>query len=160
MPLRPRVLAGGSGGRPPRALAGTSRLLVLLVLVAKVWAVARLPDEARAVALPLAAMLGRWACVVQCYGGSVPAGAEAGAALVGRARLREFGWASALAFGITLAALDAIGLVVLLAAILITVAIRVQAYRRHGGVGPWVLGMSTELAETVALVVLAALARA
>ena len=38
------------------------------------------------------------------------------AQLVGRARLREFGWASALAFGATLAALDAVGLVVLLAA--------------------------------------------
>lgn len=153
------VLAGGSGGRTLRDLGGAGRVVVGLVLVAKVWAVARLPGDARTIALPLAAMLARWAVVVQCYGGS-PAGAPGGAAqLIGRARLREFGWASVVAFGVTLAALDAVGLLVLLAATLTTVGIRVRAYRRHGGVSEPLLGVSAELVETVALLVLAALAR-
>jgi cobalamin synthase len=129
------------------------------VLVAKLWAVARLPADARTLALLLACMLGRWAVVVQCYGGS-PAGVRGPAAqLVGRARLREFGWASAVAFGTTLAALDAVGLVVLLAATLTTLGLRVFAYRRLGGIDGRVLGASSEMVELVVLCVLAGLAR-
>lgn len=165
------VLAGGSGGRTLRDLAtaaggATARpsaagiVVAAVVVLVKLWALARLPDGARTVALPLACMLGRWAVVVQCYGGSVVGANGLAAQIVGRARLREFGWASVLAFGATLAALDAVGLLVLLAATLTSVGIRVLAYRRAGGVSGAVLGASTELVETVALVVLALLARA
>jgi adenosylcobinamide-GDP ribazoletransferase len=165
------VLAGASGGRTLRelatatgAVAGRSSAIGVAVagtvLVLKLWALARLPDGARTLALPLAGMLGRWAVVVQCYGGT-PAGAGGLAAqMIGRARLREFGWASAVAFGVTLAALDAVGLLVVLAATLTAVGIRVLAHRRAGGMSGPVLGASTELVETAALVVLAALARA
>jgi cobalamin synthase len=63
------------------------------------------------------------------------------------------------AFGTTLATLDAVGLVVLLSATLTTIGIRVLAYRRLGGVNGMVLGVSSELVETVTLAVLAGLAR-
>jgi cobalamin synthase len=153
------VVALASSGRTLRALTPPGRVLPWAVLAGQVWAVAVLPAGARLLALPLACMLGRWAVVVECYGGS-PAGASGLAAqLVGRARLREFAWASAVAFGTTLAALDAVGLVVLLAATLTAVGIRVVAYRRLGGVDGRVLAVSGELVTLVVLAVLAGLAR-
>src|SRR5262249_58310415 len=77
--------------------------------LAKLWALLRVPEAARPVALVLAPMLGRWAVVVQCYGGAPGAARGLAAALVGRARLREFGWASTAAFVVTLAVLGAPG---------------------------------------------------
>ena len=165
------VLAAGSVGRTVRTLANAGRrpdrhgltlggfALAVSVVAAKVWAVWRIPGGGRTAALVLAGMLGRWAIVVQCYGGTPAAGSGQAARLVGRARLREFGWASAIAFAATLATLDAIGLLVLLAATLTTIALRVAAYRRSGGVGAPLLDVSLELVETVVLLVLAGLAR-
>jgi adenosylcobinamide-GDP ribazoletransferase len=125
----------------------------------KLWALLRIPEAARPLALVLAAMLGRWAIIVQCYGG-VPSTARGLAAdLVGRARLREFGWASSVTFAVTLALLDAIGLVVLLAVTLATVGFRILAYRRAGGLTGRLLMATAELIETIGLLVLGALAR-
>jgi adenosylcobinamide-GDP ribazoletransferase len=164
-------LAAASGGSTVRTLASVGResgqrraslgglALSASVLAAKVWAVRHIPGGGRVLALVLAAMLGRWAIVVQCYGGAPPAGSGQAAPLVGRARLREFGWASAIAFATTLAALDAVGLLVLLAATLTTIALRVAAYRRAGGVSGPLLDVSLELVETVVLLALAALVR-
>jgi cobalamin synthase len=146
-------------GTTPSVRSVTGITLAVAVVLTKIWAVSRLPDGGRAVGLVLAAMLGRWAVVVQCYGGTAAPGSGPAGQVVGRARLREFGWASAAAFATTLAALDAIGLVVLLAATLTTIAIRLAAYRRAGGVSGAVLGVSLELVEAVVLLVLAALAR-
>ena len=153
------AFARGRQGTAPGVRSAAGITLAIVVVLAKIWAVSRLPDGGRAVGLVLAAMLGRWAMVVQCYGGSPAPGSGLAGQVVGRARLREFGWASAAAFATTLAVLDAIGLVVLLAATLTTIAIRVAAYRRAGGVGCAVLGVSLELVEAVVLLVLAALAR-
>ena len=177
------VLAAASGGRTLAGLAsaagalgargGPSAMLARLrarpsaagvavaagFFLAKVWALLRVPEAARPLALTLAPMLGRWAVVVQCYGGSPGAARGLAAVLVGRARLREFGWASALVFAATLAVLDAVGLVVLLAVTLATVALRVLAYRRAGGLTGRLLAATAEVIETVTLVVLALLAR-
>src|SRR5262245_41789152 len=61
-----------------------------VVAVVKAVAVAVLPTAARGMPLVLAAALGRWAVVVQCYGGRPTPGRDA-SPLVGRARFREFG---------------------------------------------------------------------
>jgi cobalamin synthase len=153
------ILAAASGGDTLRRLWPSGPVVVVIVILAKVWAVATLPEAGRTVALGLAGMLGRWATVVQCYGGRPLAGPGPQAELVGRARLREFGWASTIAFGTTLAVLDAIGLVVLLLATLTTIALRVRAYRRAGGIDDRSLAASSELVETIVLVALALLAR-
>jgi cobalamin synthase len=109
-------------------------------------------------ALALASMLGAWAITVQCYGGA-PAGVPGtGAALVGRARFREFGWASLGALGVALAAGDAAGLVVVLVAAAVTVGVRVWAYRRLGGLTGHLLMATRELVETAVLVTLGLLA--
>ena len=134
------------------AIAGAFWLVKLLALL-------RIPGTARPIALVLAAMLGRWAIIVQCYGGAPGAARGLAADLVGRARLREFGWASSVTFAVTLALLDAIGLVVLLAVTLATVGFRILVYRRAGGLIGRLLMATAELIETIALLVLAALAR-
>jgi adenosylcobinamide-GDP ribazoletransferase len=133
-------------------------IVALAALAARVVSLAALPPASRTVALLVAPMLGAWAIVVQCYGG-VPGGADGPVALVGRARFREFGWASVTALGVTLAIGDAVGLVLILAAAAATVGLRVHAYRRLGGLTGRLLAATRELVETVVLVTLGALAR-
>jgi hypothetical protein len=111
--------------------------------------------------LVLAPMLGRWAMVVQCYGGAPVAGAAA-ASFAGRARFREFGWASVTAIGAALVVADALGLVLVLGAALLTVGVRVLAYRRAHGLTATDLARTDTLVELVVLALpamLAALAR-
>ena len=175
------ALAAVSGGRGSRALAATTALLgrgspaarlaalrgstapVGLVLAAAVLALravaaAVLPAPARTTGLLLAPMLGAWAIVVQCYGGTPAHARGVAAALVGRARFREFGWASVVALGVTLATGEAIGLVVVLAASLTTVGVRVFAHRRIGGLTGRLLWATRELVETAVLGILALVA--
>jgi cobalamin synthase len=164
-PIGLLVLEVLTGGRPRRALAavGAARgrlagyAVAAAALGVKLWAAGAVPDAARATALGLAPMLGRWAIVVQCYGGEPGRVPGPPSALVGRARFQEFAWASLVAFAVTLSVAEAVGLVVLLAAALTTLAVRVSAHRRIGGMTDDLLAASGELVETVVLVVLAAL---
>ena len=126
----------------------------MLAAAVDLVAIARLAPGARTLALLLAPMLARWAVVVRCYGGA-PRAAEGGlAGLVGRARFREFGIASDVALGVSLAVLDAVGLVVAVASALVTLAVRVVAYRRSGGLSAGALNATSALVETSALVLL------
>jgi hypothetical protein len=102
----------------------------------------------------LAAALGRWAVVVQCYGGQ-PAATGDTSPLVGRARFREFGVASVTAIGGALVVLDALGLLAVLGAALATVILRTVAYRRGTGLGQTALERTESLVEAVVLAVLA-----
>jgi len=128
-------------------------------LVLRLWAVVSLPGPARTIALILAPMLGAWAIVVQCYGGAPTQARGPARALVGRARFREFGWASVVGFGVALGVGEAIGLVVLLAAALATLGVRILAHRRLGGLTGRLLAATRELVETTVLVTLAVLWR-
>ena len=121
-------------------------------------AAAVLPPPARTTALLVAPMLGAWAIVVQCHGG-VPRHARGPAAMIiGRARFREFGAASVVALGVALAVGEPIGLVVVVIAALATLALRVHAHRRLGGMTGRLLGATRELVETIVLVTLGVLA--
>jgi len=128
-------------------------------LAARAVAAAVLPAPARTTALLVAPMLGAWAIVVECYGGAPTHASGTAAALVGRARFREFGWASVTALGMTLAVGEPIGLVLVLAASLATVGMRVWAYHRLGGLTGRLLAATRELVETVVLVTLGVLAQ-
>jgi len=157
--------SGACGARGVAALSerlGASRAvgvgLAVTVVIARAAGSAFLPAPARTTALLLAPMLGAWGIVVECYGGAPPAGRGIATALVGRARFREFGWASVIALGVTLDAGEPIGLVVVLAASLTTVGARVFAYRRFGGIGADALGATRELVETAVVAALALLA--
>ena len=100
-------------------------------------------------------MLARWASVVQCYGGTALAGTTGLAALAGRARFREFAIASVTALGTTLAVLDAVGLAIAVACALVTLGVRLVAYRRRGGIDDAAMSATSALVETSALVLLA-----
>jgi hypothetical protein len=124
--------------------------------VVKTAALLAVPDgQAWLVALALAAGLGRWAVVVQCYGGRPASGSDA-SPLVGRARFREFGVASLSAIGGALVALDALGLLAVLASAATTVALRALAYRRGPGLTQARLERTETVVEAVVLAVLAA----
>jgi cobalamin synthase len=60
---------------------------------------------------------------------------------------------------VTLARGEAVGLAVLLAAVLLTLGMRLVAHRRVGGFTGRLLAASRELVETAVLVLLAVLAR-
>ena len=146
--------------RPRRALAGATRLgwaLAVAGLAAKVGAAAAIPVPALASALLLASMLGHWAMVVLCYGGA-PIVRGAGDELPGRAGFGEFGWASLTAFAVTLSIAEAVGLVLLLVAALVTLGIRIASHRRLGGVTGRVVRAADDLVETAVLGALAGLA--
>jgi hypothetical protein len=100
--------------------------------------------------LVLAPMLGRWAVVVQCYGGA-PAAESGPASLVGRARFREFGWASVTAIGAALVSAEAFGLIVVLSAALLTLGVRMLAYRRARGLTLADLARTDTLVEAAVL---------
>src|SRR5205814_206882 len=103
-------------------------------------------------------VVGLWLGGLAAWVAPPPASGPA-AALVGRARFREFGWASVTALGMTLAVGEPIGLVIVLAASLATVGMRVGAYRRLGGLTGRLLAATRELVETVVLVTLGVLAQ-
>lgn len=156
------VLALEALGRlgPRRALASVTRLgwaLSLALLAAKLAAAASVPAPALTSALMLAAMLGRWAIVVLCYGGSAVV-REANDELPARAGFGEFGWASLTAFAVTLSTAEAIGLVLLLVAALVTLGIRIRSHHGAGGVTGRVVRAAGELVETAVLCALAILA--
>jgi len=177
------VLLALGGGRAPYALAAAAdaalraggrletlaRLratpgwaggaVAVAALATRLWAAFSLPAPARTIAFLLAPMLGAWAIVVQCYGGAPTQARGPARALVGRARFREFGWASVVGFGVTLGVGEAIGLAVLLMAALTTLGVRILVHRRVGGLTGRVLSATRELVETVVLATLGLLAR-
>jgi adenosylcobinamide-GDP ribazoletransferase len=132
-------------------------VVALAATAMRAAAAAVLPAPARTTGLLLAPMLGAWAIVVQCYGGAPVHARGAAAGVVGRARFREFGWASVVALGVTLAAGEPIGLVLVLAASLVTIGLRVWAHRRIGGLTGKLLAATRECVETAVLVTLALL---
>jgi hypothetical protein len=154
------VLEAASALRPLRALAHLTRLGWLLpaaLLVVKMVAAAAVPTPALASALILAAMLGRWSGVVLCYGGTPITRAPADDPAE-RAGFGEFGWASLTAFAVTLSIAEAVGLVLLVVAALVTLGIRITTHHRGGGVSRRVVHSAAAMVETAVLLALAALA--
>jgi adenosylcobinamide-GDP ribazoletransferase len=153
------ALRRGDAGRLRPVVGALGIAAAATAVLVRAVAASVLPAPARTTALLLAPMLGAWAVVVGCYGGAPIHASGIAAALVGRARFREFAWASVTALGTTLAIGEPIGLVVVLAASLATVGARVGAYRRLGGLTEELLAASRELVETVVLVTLGVLAQ-
>ena len=140
-----RLAGGGAAGVLKEVVAGLVEWLAVLTLA----------PTARGVALVAAPMLARWASVVQCYGGRALPEATGLATLAGRARFREFAIASVTTLGTTLVVLDAVGLAVAVACALVTLGIRLVAYRRRGGIDDGTMNATSALVETSALVLLA-----
>jgi hypothetical protein len=162
------AIAGAIAPRWPAA-AGVAGVAVLEALGGRPFAVGRAPGIAllalrawagaglgawRTVGLVVAPMLGRWAVVVQCYGGAPQAGDAGWSAPVGRAHFREFGWASVVAFGLAMTLADGVGLAVVVVAALATVGLRVAAHRRPDRPPGRLVAATGELVETGVLVLL------
>jgi len=176
------VLEAVAAGRPRRALAAALHALgrrgtrdqtlarlrsrpdvpaivaALVMLGLKLGAGARLGPW-RTIALLVAPMLARWSVVVQCHGGTPGNARGPAATLVGRARFREFGWASVTAIALTLALADGVGLAVVLAAALTTIGLRLKLNHRLAGLPGRLVAATGELVETVVLVILAGVAQ-
>jgi len=157
--------AAGALGPIGAALAAVAALALMgggwrrgivpaIALLVEAGALTRVGGTSRTVALLVAPMLARWAIVVQCYGGVPVAGARGVATLVGRARFREFALASVTGLGVALVLLDAVGLAVVLVAALVTIGVRMGAYRWAGGLTTAALDATSALVEASALVLL------
>ncbi|MFN8545132.1 MAG: adenosylcobinamide-GDP ribazoletransferase [Candidatus Binatia bacterium] len=131
--------------------------VAIAMLAVELWAVATLAQPARGWGLVLAPMLGRWAIAVQCYGTPSPHARGTAAAMIGRAGFREFGIASVVALGLT-QEVGFVGVLLALAAALVTVAVRVLVHRRLGGFTGRLLWAAGELVEAAVLVLLSGLA--
>jgi cobalamin synthase len=159
-PLGPTV-AALAGFVVLSGLDGRWRRGTVAVVAAAVSAAAlvAMRPAGRPAALLVAPMLARWSVVVQCYGGAPVAAATGRSVLVGRARFREFAWASLTALGTALVLLDAVGLLVAVVTALVTLGVRVVAYRRSRGLDGGTLDATSALVETSALVMLASIGR-
>jgi cobalamin synthase len=125
------------------------------VFALKAAAIASLSGSATP-ALLFAPMLGRWAMVVCAYGARDAARPGTGAKFHRELGFREFGWTSALALGLLLGALEAVGVAVAVAAASAAVALRLFWHRRRGGVSWEAVGATGEAVEATVLLVLAA----
>jgi cobalamin synthase len=138
-------LAGGA-----RRAVGAAA--VVSVVGFKLAALSQVAPELRDTALLYAPMLGRWAMIVLAFGSLR---ARAGESALGRGMtFREFGLGSVFALLVTLATVAARGLVAILVLAVVTVAARIAAHRRWGGVSDDVAAAGSELGEAVALVIL------
>ena len=146
------------GGRSTAGRTLGARMLVTAATATKIVAVGTLSGPARWVPLVLAPILGRWVTVVQCYG-SQPRGATVSGQGMPRAGFREFGVSSVLALGTVLVLLEAVGLLVGLAAAVTAVGLRMVWHARPSGVpvdGARATGAIVEVVVTTLLAGLAA----
>ncbi len=162
------LLMISSGGRFLRDLGGVvghatgspafARLVPALVFAAEGIAIVELPDGLRTVAVVLAALLGRWAFVVQGYGSLVASGDANTAALVRGLEFREFGLASVSAMALTLAVSAPLGLLALMLVAALAIGFRIAVHRWQGGVSLETLGAGAAVGELTPLLFLVALA--
>lgn len=140
-----------------RSAGSLGTAIVAVMLGAKAAALASLAGGTLALAVVLTATLARWALVVQAYGSLSARPEGLGATLAREMKFREFGLASVTAMAATLALSNALGVVLLIGVGTASVALRILVHRSFGGVTPVTIRAGGELAETVALVLSAAL---
>lgn len=144
-----------------RAAPGAAGTIVAAATtLATAAALASVSPDARAVALLVAPTLARWVIVVQCHGGRTAIAREPAASIVGRAGFREFGIASVMALVIALVVSDALGLAAAVAAVCLTLGIRLLAHRRLGGLSGRIVAATGGLVELGVVALLAAITRA
>ena len=105
----------------------------------------------------LAVVLGRWAIVVQAYGSLAARPDDLAAVFVREMKFGQFGVASVSAMAAILVLSNAIGVLLLVGAATVTVGFRILVHRWLGGVAPTTLDAAAELAETIVLLLCAAL---
>lgn len=150
------------GSRP--ASTGLARIGPVGALAAIAWFIAtvcllaRIHDPAgRSGALVMASMLSRWAMVPIGYGLRPLERWGLGVPYEGPIRFREFSVSSAVAFGLTMALYENVGLAVIVALALTILAMRLVLSRRLGGAAGYALAGGMAVCELVVLATMAAL---
>ena len=151
------------GGRRPAstALARIGPLgafAAIAALAFEVWCLSRIEDDAgRAGAIVMAMVLSRWAIVPIGYGLRPLEHWGLGVAYEGGISFREFAVSSTIAFGLTMALYQNVGLAVIVVLALTILAMRLLLSRRIGGASGYTLAGGCGLIEVVTFAVLAAL---
>jgi adenosylcobinamide-GDP ribazoletransferase len=139
------------------AVGAPGWIALVLLLALKVAALALVAVGSRALALMLAALLGRWAVVVQAYGSLPAQPAGLPPPPISKLQFHEFAIASVIAMGLTLMLADAAGLVLLLIVGAEAIVLRILVHRWLGGVTGETSVAGGEIVEATVLVCCAAL---
>ena len=119
--------------------------------VVKGAALAVLGGSTLALAVVLAVVLGRWAMAVHAYGSIAAQPDDLAGAFVKQLQFNQFAVASVTAMAVTLAASNAMGVLLLFGVASVTIAFRIAVHGWLGGVTPATIRTAGELAETTAL---------
>ena len=148
------------------ALRPRSGIPVLAVVLAgKLWALTVLHGGFRALALLIAPMLGRWACVVMAYSsrpvpGQAAEEVEEGSVLVRDVHFNDFGLASLVALGVLFTLTEAVGIALAIPLGGLIIGGTLSCNRRLGGADGHSMAGLGELVETAALCLIVLLAAA
>lgn len=154
-PTALRALAGAAGARAWQARA--AGLALIAAAVALKLTALQTATPLRAWALLFAPMLGCWALVVVAFSARLARAGAPGPRFEPGITFREFGWASVFAAGACLVALEAIGLLAVLAAVAVAVPLRLLWHRWLGGIEEATFRATGEAAEVAVLLLFAAL---
>lgn len=114
-------------------------------------ALAVLGGSTLGLAVALAVVLGRWAMAVHAYGSLAARPDDLAATFVKQLQFNQFAVASVTAMAVTLAASNAMGVLLLFGVATVTIAFRIAVHGWLGGVTPATIRAAGELAETTAL---------
>lgn len=117
----------------------------------KGFALAVLGGSTLALAIVLAVVLGRWAMAVHAYGSIAARPDDLAGTFVKQLQFNQFAVASVTAMAVTLAASNAMGVLLLFGVASVTIAFRIAVHGWLGGVTPSTIRAAGELAETTAL---------
>ena len=129
----------------------TGYLLAAMLAIAKAAILLKPATSGQLLALLFAPMLGRWGMVVVGFNARLARLGAPGPRFEAAITFREFGWASVMAAGLMLAWLEAIGLLILLGAAVVSVVLRLLWHRWLGGVNETTFHATAEIVETAAL---------
>jgi cobalamin synthase len=150
---RARALAVLDALRP----GASGAVALIAVALLKGGALCVLDGTTLALAVLLAVVLGRWAIAVHVYGSLAARQDDLAAALVRGLQFNQFAVASVTAMAVTLAASNAMGVLLLFGVATVTIAFRIAVHGWLGGVAPATVRAAGEMAETVVLLLCAAL---
>ncbi len=145
---REKALAIAEAHVPPGAPGAAA---ILADGVVKGAALAVLGGSTLALAVVLAVVLGRWAMAVHAYGSIAAQPDDLAGAFVKQLQFNQFAVASVTAMAVTLAASNAMGVLLLFGVASVTIAFRIAVHGWLGGVTPATIRTAGELAETTAL---------
>jgi cobalamin synthase len=145
---RERALAIADADASP---GSTGAAAIALDALLKGAALSVLGGSTLGLAVVLAVVLGRWAMAVHAYG-SLPARPDdLAATFVKQLQFNQFAVASVTAMAVTLAASNAMGVLLLFGVATVTIAFRITVHAWLGGITPATIRAAGELAETTAL---------